>query len=68
MKLNVHIALLISLCIVGGVAVPDVYGQDSTEQLLEKAYGLMESVFVKRDFIGGDEARSFVSPMSSLRL
>ena len=37
MEMNMVVALLMFFCIVGGVAAPDVHGQDSTEQLLQKA-------------------------------
>ena len=55
MKRNEVMAFLI--CIVSGVAAPDVYGQDSTELLLQKAEGRLRAIYETREF--GGEARSF---------
>jgi len=57
MKMKMIVAILMFFCIAGGVAGPDVYGQDSTEQLLQKAYGLMEAIYKTGEFAG--EAKSF---------
>ncbi len=59
MKVALVITLFISIFIYNGISSPNAFGQDSKELLLEKAYGLMESIYVTRDFIGGDRARSF---------
>jgi len=57
MKMNMVVALLMFICIVGGVVAPDVYGQDSTEQSLQKADVLMRAIYETREF--GGEAKSF---------
>jgi len=57
MKIKMVVALLMFFCIVVGVAAPDVYGQDSTEQLLQKAYAQMEAIYETREF--GGQAHSF---------
>ena len=57
MNMNMVVALLMFFCIVGGVAAPDVYGQDSTEQLLQKAEVHMRAIYETGKFAG--EARSF---------
>ncbi len=57
MRTSMIIACFTFVCIVGGVAAPDVYGQDSTEQLLEKAYAQMEAIYKTREF--GGNAKSF---------
>ncbi len=54
MKMNMVVALLIFFCIVGCAAAPDVYSQDSTEQLLQKAEVRMRAIYET-----GDSARSF---------
>ena len=51
------VALLMFFCIVGGVAAPDVYGQDSTEQLLQKAKVQMRAIYETGEFVG--QVRSF---------
>ncbi len=58
MNVNVVIAPLVSFCIVGGVAAPNVYGQDPTDQLLEKAEVQLRAIYETREF-GGGETRSF---------
>ena len=57
MKMNMVFALLMFFCIVGGVAAPDVYGQDSTEQLLQKAKVQMRAIYETGEFVG--QVRSF---------
>jgi dipeptidyl-peptidase-4 len=57
MKMNRPVLLLISLAIAAGVAAPDMHGEECTDQLLEKAYSLMRSIYETGDFMG--EARSF---------
>ena len=57
MKMNMVVAILMFFCIVGGVAAPDVYSQDSTEQLLQKADVLMRAIYETGEF--GGQARSF---------
>ena len=57
MKMNMVVALLMFFCIVGGVAAPDVYGQDSTEQLLQKAKVQMRAIYETGEFAG--QVRSF---------
>jgi len=57
MKMNMVVALLMFFCIVGGVAAPDVYGQDSTEQLLQKAKVQMRAIYETGEFVG--QVRSF---------
>ena len=56
--MNVVIAGLVSLCIVGGVAAPDVGGQDRTDQLLEKAEVQLRAIYETGSF-GGGNAKSF---------
>ena len=57
MKRKMVVSILVLVGIACGVAVPDVHGQDSTEQLLEKAYALMESIYETKEYAG--DARSF---------
>jgi len=57
MRTSIIIACFSFVCIVGGVAAPDVYGQDSTEQLLQKAEVRMRAIYETGEFRG--RARSF---------
>jgi dipeptidyl-peptidase-4 len=57
MKRNTLTGLSIFLCIIGGVTASTVYAEDSEKQLLDKAYGMMDSIYKTGDFAG--EARSF---------
>ena len=45
------------VCIVGGFVAPDVHGQDSTEQLLERAEVRLRAIYKTGEYSG--EARSF---------
>jgi dipeptidyl-peptidase-4 len=58
MNVNVVMAPLVFFCIVGGVAAPNVHGQDPTDQLLAKAEVQLRAIYETREF-GGGEARSF---------
>ncbi len=57
MRTSMIIACFTFVCIVGGVAASDVYGQDSTEQLLQKAEVRMRAIYETGEFRGRD--RSF---------
>ncbi len=57
MRTSMIIACFTFVCIVGGVAAPDVYGHDSTEQLLQKAEVRMRAIYETGEF--GGRARSF---------
>ena len=45
MNVNVVIAPLVVFCIVGGIAAPNVYGADPTDQLLEKAEVQLRAIY-----------------------
>ncbi len=57
MKTNTVVACLAFFCIAGGVAAPDIHGQDSTEQLLKKAEVRLRAIYETKEF--GGRARSF---------
>ena len=58
MKMNTIVTLLLSLSLVDGVASPEVYADESTEQLLQQAEVHMRALYETKDF-GGGSAKSF---------
>jgi len=50
MRVKVHVAYVVSACILGFVAAPNVRGQNSTERILEKAESRLRAIYDRGEF------------------